>query len=298
MRVTAVHRAEFAAFRVLEAVVSGLSWPRRLAFGRAMGRLWYRVDRGHRTVATENLCRAFPDWSASRVEEVARANFEHLGATAAEFLGLSGETPEGVLARCRFEGLAGLDEAVALGRGVFVLSGHQGNWELVGSAVSARGYPLWGVGRRMKNPLADRKITALRQRFGATVIPHRDAVRPVLRVLKAGGLVGFLLDQRASGREAVMSRFFGKPVATNQGLALLALKTGAPVVTVFGERVGDEHVVRFGGPLEAPAGGSRDDRVQQFTRAFDAAVEAEVRRRPEQWFWVHRRWRLPRELVS
>ncbi len=296
MRVTTVHRLEFAAFRALEAVVGSLSWPRRVAFGRLVGRLWYRVDRGHRRVATENLGRAFPDWPASRVEAVARANFEHLGATAAEFLGLGAEAPEGVLARCRFEGLERLDEARALGRGVLVLSGHQGNWELAGAAISARGYPLWGVGKRMKNPLADRKITALRQRFGATVIPHRDAVRPVLRVLRDGGLVGFLLDQRAPGREAVPSRFFGQPVATNQGLALLALKTGSPVVPVFGERVAEGHVVRIGAPLAAPAEGPREERVQRFTQAFDAAVEEEARRRPEQWFWVHRRWRLPREV--
>jgi KDO2-lipid IV(A) lauroyltransferase len=222
-----------------------------------------------------------------------RANFEHLGAVGAEFLGMGSLTREELLRRTTFEGREHLDEARAQGKGVFILASHQGNWELAGAAVTASVPPVSFVGRRLKNAAVDRKVTGLREAFGGHAIPHRNAVRPVLRALREGGIVGFLMDQKALEKEAVLSRFFGRPVATNQGLAVLALKTRAPVVPTFGTRVPGGQVVRFQPVLEPPDTGDLDERILRFTQAFDATVEAAVRACPEQWFWVHRRWRLP-----
>jgi KDO2-lipid IV(A) lauroyltransferase len=244
-------------------------------------------------VARENVRRAFPEWSEAEVAALVRRNFAHLGTTAVESLGLARAGREELLARCRFEGLEHLEGALGRGRGALVLTGHLGNWELAGLCLAARGYRFCAVGRRQANPLIDGRVTRLRESFGGTLIHHRHAVRPVLRALKEGAVVAFLMDQRASSREAVVSRFFGRPVATNQGLALLALKSGAPVVPGFDERVGTEHVIRLQPALAPPAGGTRDEQVREYTAAFDAAIEGAVRRRPEQWFWVHRRWRLP-----
>ena len=164
-------------------------------------------------------------------------------------------------------------------------------------AGGAMGYATRGVARRIKNPLVDERIRANRERFGARVIPHRNAVRPILKAVRDGGVVGFLLDQRASAREGVLSEFFGRPVSTNQGLALLALKSGTPVVPGFDRRqVDGRHVIQLGAVVEPPPAGNRDERVRTFTRTFDGVIEAAVRECPEQWFWVHRRWRVPREL--
>lgn len=292
-RSSLAHRGEQALFRFAEKMASTRSWEERVSLGARLGRIWHAVDLRHRQVARQNAARAFPDWSRAQVRNCVRRNFEHLGVTAVEFLGLASVSREELVARTRLEGLEHLHEALALGKGVLVLTGHLGNWELAGAAAAARDYPFFAVGRRQANPLLDARVNEIRERFGGRVIAHRNAVRPVMRALREGGLVAFLMDQKALLREAVLSTFFGQPVATNQGLALLALKTGAPVVPGFDERVGGQHVMRVWPALEPPGEGSREQRVEAFTRAIDGAIEAAVRRRPEQWFWVHRRWRLP-----
>lgn len=293
MALAAVHRAEYALFRALESVAGSLSWSRRIALGTNLGRLWHALDGRRRGIARENVARAFPDWRASRVRALVKANFEHLGATGAEFLGLSVVTAEELLDRCRFEGLEYLEQALAAGRGVFLLTGHVGNWELAGAATAARGYPFYAVGRRLKNPWVNDRVTRLRRRFGGSVINHRNAVRPILRALKEGAAVALLMDQRALFKEAVPSTFFGRRVATNHGLAILALRTGAPVVPGFCERDRATYVMRFQAPVVPPDAGHREQQIRLYTERFDATIERAVRRRPEQWFWVHRRWRLP-----
>lgn len=293
MRNRWAHRAEYAFFRVAGAVLSRMGWEARARFGGSLGRLWHALDVRHRRIALQNAGGAFPEWSAAEVRRLVRANFEHLGTTAAEFLGLESARPEELEARVRFEGVEHLEAARSLGKGAFLLTGHVGNWELAGAAMGARGYPFAAVGKRLGNPRVDRRVIELRERFGGRIIPHRRAVSQVMRGLARGELIAFLMDQRPREQEAVASVFFGRPVATNQGLALLALKTGAPVVPVFDERTGDGHVLRFLPALEAPEEGTREERILRYTAAFDATIEAAVRRRPEQWFWIHRRWRLP-----
>ncbi len=287
---------EYALFAALARAVAVLTWNGRTAAGRAVGRLWWLLDGRHRRVAMENIGAAFPGMGPGEAAALARKNFEHLGVTAAEFLGLRVSAPEELLARYRFEGLQHVRSALEGGRGFLALTAHLGNWELAGAAVSAAGYRFFGVARRIRNPLVDRAVTRIRERFGATVIPHRGAAPAVLRAVRAGGIVAFVMDQRALLREAVPSTFFGRPVATNRGLAVLALRTGAPVLPCFARReTGGRHVLNVGPPLEPPGPGPFEERVRRFTGRFDAVIEAEVRRNPSQWFWVHRRWRLPRE---
>ncbi|GAB4271978.1 MAG: lysophospholipid acyltransferase family protein [Deferrisomatales bacterium] len=289
------YRVEYALFRGAEAALGVAGWQGRVVAGQALGGLWHRMDRRRRNLARAHVARAFPDWPAARVDALVRAHFAHLGVTAAEFLGLSRCSREELLACWRFEGEEHLRAARAAGQGALLLMAHLGNWELACAALAARGDPLAAVARRLKNPWVDARVTRLRERFGLRVLAHRGAARPVLGALRRGEVVAFLLDQRALSREGVESRFFGRPVSTNRGLATLALRTGAPVVPAFAERTGAAHVLRFGPPLEPPGPGPLDERIAAYTRTYDAAIEAAVRRRPEQWFWLHRRWRLPGE---
>lgn len=286
-------RAGYAAFRLLERLAATRRWEALGELGARVGRVWHLVDGSHRRVARENVARAFPEWEPGRVRRLVRANFEHLGAVGAEFLGLGALSRDELLRRTRFEGLGHLEEARARGKGVFILCSHQGNWEVAGAAITAALPPVYFVGRTQKNRAVDREVTALRERFGGHAIAHRQAVRPVLRALKDGGLVGFLMDQKALRKEAVLSRFFGRPVATNQGLAVLALKARAPVVPAFSTRLPEGQVIRFQPALAPPADGDLEERILRFTRTFDAVIEEAVRACPEQWFWVHRRWRIP-----
>ena len=293
MEATFVHRAEYGLLRLVERVLSARSWETRQSWGARLGRVWYRLDNGHRRIARENALRAFPDWGPERIDRLVRANFEHLGITAAEFLGSSRVSAEEAMARTRIEGGEHLEKALAGGRGALFLVGHLGNWEFGGLSLAARGVPFYAIGKRLSNPVVDREVTAIRERLGGHLIPHRNAVRPVIKALRGGGTVAVLLDQKPLRREAVPSRFFGLPVATNSGLAILALKTGAPVIPGFDRREDGAHVVRFGPEIAPPSEGTLEERVRAFTAAFDATIEAAVRACPEQWFWVHRRWRLP-----
>ncbi|MDF1553194.1 MAG: lysophospholipid acyltransferase family protein [Deferrisomatales bacterium] len=290
------HRLEYAGFLALCRVARRLGPAGRRRLGERLGRLaWWILPR-RRELAAENVRRAFPDWGEPRVQALVRDNLKHLGRVVLEFAAIPSLTLEDVRSLGRLENAELLDAAQARGKGVLLLGGHLGNWEYGSLVMGAHGYAISAIAKRIANPLIDRHVTRLRTHFGGTIIGHRNAVRPVFKALRQGGRVGFLLDQRAVAREGVRSEFFGQPVSTNQGLALLALKSGAPVVFGETERVGDVHVVRFGPCIDPPDGLERGQAVAEFTRRFDAALEAAVRRRPEQWFWVHQRWKLPREL--
>lgn len=294
MGVKALHYLEYAGFRFLETLAVLLPDAGAERIGGALGRFYYRIAPGRRRTARENAARAFPEWKPADVEKMVRANFAHLGVVALEFLRTSRLTPEEMRRRVRVEGLEVLEEARARGRGVLMLGIHAGNWEFAGMAMAVRGYSFHAIGRRLSNPLVDKRVLALRGRFGGRIIGHRNAVRPVFKALREGGCVGVLLDQRARLREGLASRFFGRPVWTNQGLALLALKSGAPVIFGRDERTPEGHVLRFGPIIDPPAGAEREEAVRKFTEAFDREIENGVRARPEQWFWMHKRWELPK----
>ena len=189
------------------------------------------------------------------------------------------------------EGSEHLHAALAGGRGVFILAGHCGNWELAAARIS-RDIPVTGLARPMANPLVEATIEALRSAAGNRTLNARDSARGVLRLLRRGEAVGMLLDQSALRNERVFVPFLGRPAATNLGLAMLALKTGAPVLPAFSAREADgRHRVWIGAPIPLAETGDRATRIGVSTARYTAAIEAYVRRYPEQWFWVHNRWK-------
>jgi KDO2-lipid IV(A) lauroyltransferase len=282
--------------RVENAVVSRLlrslaSKPLHLALerGARLGRLWHALDRSHRRLAERNigLGLGLDPTSSARV---ARACFENLGRTVAEFA-LADTRLEELLALVDLEGTEHLHAALAGGRGVFLLTGHCGNWELLSARVS-REAPVTGLARSMANPLVDAAIEARRRAAGARTINTVDAARGILQLLRRGEGVGILLDQNALRNERVFVPFLGRPASTNFGLAMFALKTGAPVLPVFSARRPDgRHRAWIGPPIPLADTGDRAARIGVSTARFTAAIEAYVRTYPEQWFWVHNRWK-------
>ncbi len=260
----------------------------RVKWGRLLGRVWYRLDGKHRRQAEENIARAF-EVGRSDAAAIARKNFEHIGLNAVEFAAF--DRIEDLAANVRLEGLEHLNRAVAGGKGVFILSGHYGNWEL-GAVIISRVVPLTAVVRPMKNPLSDELINGRRRMGGLRVIGHRNSTRPILKKIGEGEAVGILLDQNTSHHEAVFVPFLGRPASVNSGLAILAAKTGAPVLPVTMVREEDlRHRVTIGPPIELVRKTDRREERGVNTARFTAVLEAHVRACPEQWFWVHNRWK-------
>jgi KDO2-lipid IV(A) lauroyltransferase len=220
--------------------------------------------------------------------EIARKNFEHLGCNVAEFAALGREGEEQSV---QFDGLDNFGKAMSGGKGAFLVSGHFGNWELTGSVLS-RSYPVTVVARPMKNPLSEELIGERRRRGGMKVIGHRNSTRQIVKCIAGGEIVAVLLDQNTHHREAVFVNFLGRPASVNFGLALLALKTEAPVLPGFAIRGEDmKHRGYIGSPIELVRCRDRREELGENSARFTAALEEFVRRYPEQWFWVHNRWK-------
>ncbi|OGL13525.1 MAG: hypothetical protein A3G97_00785 [Candidatus Rokubacteria bacterium RIFCSPLOWO2_12_FULL_69_21] len=285
---------------LLGVMLAYLPWPVGLWVGRRLGDLAYWVLSGRRAVARENLERAFAGQrSAAELDRLCRESFRHLGMTLVEACTFFFRPPSVLLSRVDVEGVDHLKAAAAHGRGTLLLTAHLGNWELLAAAHAHTGYPLSVVVRPLDSAVLDRVVTRFRERGGVEVIPKRRALRGVREALRRGRMVGILLDQNASRREGVFVPFFGEPASTSKSLALLALWSGAPVVPVFIQRdTAGSHRVTIEPALPPPATGDREEDVAAFTAAFSRVVESRIRRSPEQWFWMHRRWRTRPGVVA
>ncbi len=286
-------RLEAAAFALLLAVARRL--PRRalLALGSAAGRIGYLVDLRHRRVGIDNLRLAFGrelDRRAAR--RLLRACWRHFGRVTLDACRLHHLDPAAFAPLVRLHGVEHLREARRRGRGILLFSGHFGHWELGSAAVSrCLALPLTLVARPLDNPHLERRLARLRARSSNVVVHRRHAVGPILRVLRAGRAVGLLIDQDARD-EGVFVPFFGHPASTTPALALLALRSGAAIIPSFSVLRADGTCdVTFEAPLAAAAGAERADDVRRITAACSASLERWVRRHPEQWLWMHRRWK-------
>jgi KDO2-lipid IV(A) lauroyltransferase len=260
--------------------------------GAALGGLAYRLLPGRRRVALANLALAFGAGLPARDRvTTARASFQHLGMTAVECCRLFFGRPGEVLAAVRVEGVEHVKAALAEGRGAFYLTAHFGNWELLAASHQLTGLPLSVVVRPLDNPLLEGVLARARERHGVRAIPKRVAIGGIRAALARGECVGILLDQNA-GPSGVFVPFFGQLASTSRSLALLTLRTGAPVLPAFIRRLpGGDHEVTIEPPVPLVRTGDRGRDVEVNTARFTEVIEHWVRSCPEQWFWVHRRWK-------
>lgn len=285
------HRAEAAAFHALEGVVRRLPWSTTLALGRALGAAMHAVDRRHRRVVRENLRRADLGLSEAQVRAVARDCFRHFGALALTGIHLLHMEPEELERRVRVLGLENYDTAKAEGKGFIVLTGHYGNWEATALALSAKGRTLSVIGRELDNPLLEPRLRELRGRFGNEVIPKDGAFRGALKALKEGKAVGFLLDQDAL-TSGVWVKFLGRWASTFPSAGLLAVKYDLPVVQLRSWPEPDGTItVSVEPPFHVPRTGQQDRDVWTATQIMTQKIEADIRREPRWWFWMHRRFK-------
>jgi KDO2-lipid IV(A) lauroyltransferase len=283
---------EYAAAR---ALLTGLGWmPRRLALatGRGVARIAYGVSKRLKRTGFRNLELAFPEMDERERERILRGCFTNLGRLLGEFSQFRRATPESLHRIVECQGLENLEAAQALGRGVILFTGHLGAWELSSFALSAFGYPLSFLVRRIDNPRVEEMIEKTRTRFGNRSIDKRAAMRPMLRTLRSGETLGTLVDLNTQPHEGIFVDFFGIPASTTSGLATLALHTGAAVLPVFvpWDENRQRFTLRIDPPLAiTPTGNQRED-VRQLTSLFTSVIESYVRQYPEQWLWIHKRW--------
>lgn len=264
--------------------------PAVLAAGSVLGRAFYLLDRGHRRLAIDNLQAAFPLRSRSECVAIARRMFEHFGQLLMAMLKFSTLTPAQMLAHVEFEGQARVRAAHAKGRGVLLFTGHFGFWEINALVHALELHPIAVLARPLDNPLLHDLLERVRTTTGNSVIYRRGAIRRVLRALAANQAVAVLIDQHMHA-DAVYVDFFDRPAATTSALAALAIKTGAPVVPVFALPLpGGRFRMVYEHPVEPPAA-DEPNAVHAFTQRCTDVLEMYVRRYPELWLWMHRRWR-------
>ncbi len=276
-------------------MLTGLGWlPRRLAVatGRAVARVAYGLSDRLRRTGFRNLELAFPEMDERERERILRGCFTSLGRLLGEFSQFPRATPESLRRIVECQGLENLQAARAHGRGVILFTGHLGAWELSSFALSAFGYPLSFLVRRIDNPRVEQMIEETRTRFGNRSIDKRAAMRPMLRTLRAGGTLGTLVDLNTQPHEGIFVDFFGIPASTTSGLAALALRTGAAVLPVFvpWDEKQQRFTLRIDPPLTITPTGNQTEDIRQLTSLFTSVVESYVRQYPEQWLWIHKRW--------
>jgi KDO2-lipid IV(A) lauroyltransferase len=259
--------------------------------GRALGRLAYFVDRSRRQIALENLAHAFPGRSARDRETLTRTMFEHICGLVFELIKFGTYSRQEMLWASEIEGAERVRKAHAQGRGVLFFTGHFGYWEIFALGHALRDEPVSVLARPLDNPGLHRMLEDLRTSTGNSVIYRQGAVRHMLRDLSAGRGVAVLIDQHLHSADALYVGFFRRPAATTSALAALALRTGAPVIPVFALPLPNgRYRFIYEHPVDPPRAGT-PDAVREFTQRCTDVLEMYVRRYPDLWLWMHRRWR-------
>jgi len=287
---------EWAEFCVVRAFVFFLGiLPRRLAraVGSAIGWVAFHGLGRLRKVGLRNLELAFPSKTASEREAILRAVYRNLGRLLAEFCQMPGYSPAQASRFIRYEGLEHYLAARERGKGVLVLTGHLGAWELSSFYHSLMGYPMGMVIRRLDNPLVDAFVNRIRCLHGNRVVHKDDFARGLISSMRAGETVGILMDTNMTPPQGVFVPFFGIEACTASGMARIAQKTGAAVVPGFllWEESEQRYVLHFGEALNLIHTADSEADATANTALFTAVIERYIRDYPEQWLWMHRRWK-------
>jgi KDO2-lipid IV(A) lauroyltransferase len=286
-------RLEFGLVWIL---VKLLGWlPRGLARGMGawVGRIAFLLTPRLRRVGDLNLRLAFPEKSAAERRQILRKLYRNLGWLLAEFCQMPRYTSQQTRSFIRYEGLEHYLAAREQGKGVLVLTGHLGAWELSSFYHSLMGYPMSIVIRRLDNPLVDNLVNQIRCLHGNQVLHKDDFARGLLAAMRRRETVGILMDTNMTPPQGVFVDFFGHAACTGSGLARVAMKTGARVLPGFllWEETTRQYVLRFGAALDLPVSGDPEADALAHTGLFTRVIEEYIRQYPDQWLWLHRRWK-------
>ena len=286
------HTAEYLALRGTVRALNALPWLRAGQLGAAIGTLGFRPLGIRRSVVESQLRASFPELPDEEILRISRASYAHLGRTAIETALLPSLTSAQILELVpQVTGWNVIEDAVRLGRGIILVTGHLGNWELGGAYLAARGIPVDAIVRHMANPKFDRYLNRTRASLGVRVVYDDQAVRQTPRALREGRLVAFLADQGVLGLASTFVPFFGRLAKTPRGPAVFALRLDAPIVFGASIRQPDGRYHFTFERVEVISTGDRERDTDDIVARYTAALERWVRVAPEQYLWQHRRWR-------
>jgi len=284
---------EYFVVRLGIAVAQAMSFRAGVRMAELIGAILFHCDGRHRKIAIENLRHAFGDsMSEAERRRLAKASFQHIVAVGVEMAHM-----HRIVTRRNWRRYIDVvhpehaREAAARGRGVIFVTGHLGNWEVCGQAISLLGFPLRVVMRPMDNPLLDEIINRFR-RTRQKPIPKDGALRTLVRTLREGQYLAIVADQDARD-DGVFVNFFGRPASTVKSVAALSLRMGSPIVTGYTVRPGDDFrfTLFVDEPLYPEATADHDEDIRRLTQQFTVRIESYVRKFPHRWLWMHRRWK-------
>jgi len=280
--------------RLLVCILQALSVEQSYAFARFLAWILYHADKRHRVVGLENLQAAFGDrYTEAERDAIVRGVYEHFCMMLMEIMHIPRKLhPETWRDRITLVGHEKVVDRLLAGGPMILLTGHFGNWEMAGYLFGVFGFPPHSVARTLDNPYLDRFLREFRERTGQKMIPKNGGYDEMLATLRGGGVLSFLADQDA-GQNGLYVDFFGRPASTHKAIALLAIEHKAPVVVGYARRIGPGFRYEVGCPEvidPADLAGSADD-VRELTQRFTTAIEQVIRNSPEQYLWLHRRWK-------
>jgi KDO2-lipid IV(A) lauroyltransferase len=286
--------------RIIIAVFRAIPLPLRKAIFRGLFRVFYHASLKHRIITLHNLTLSFPEKSKSEIERIAKSAYVNLAIMAAEFFEIPTLVKTGGFERIMsVEGMEHHRKVMSQGKGVLAFTAHLGNWELGVAYFGLRLQKVNIIYRTLDNPTLECLASWERALTGNALIPKGGATLKIREVLKNNELVGILMDQNVSWREGVFVDFFGRPACTTTGLATLALDTGAPVLPTFNVRMPDgTYRLIIKEEVEIIRSGDRERDIYENTRRITSIVEDMVRAYPDQWFWLHQRWKTKKTQVK
>jgi Kdo2-lipid IVA lauroyltransferase/acyltransferase len=286
-------RLEYALVWCVVKTIGLLPRPLARALGITLGQLVYLLHGKLRRVGLRNLTMAYPDMPDAQRKKILRGVFTSLGRQLAEICLFPRYTRDNVSQVVIYDGFENFERAFARGKGVLFLTAHLGGWELSAFAHSLYGHPLSFLMRSLDNPYLDRMMREYRTLHGNQAIDKDDPTRGLLRALKAGKVVGFLMDTNMTPPQGIFVDYFGIPACTASGLARIALRTDAAVIpgfTIWHPAL-RKYKLRFDPALTLIRTGDQEADITANTQLFTKVIEDFVRRDPDQWLWVHRRWK-------
>jgi KDO2-lipid IV(A) lauroyltransferase len=283
----------YAVVRLFVCLVQAMSLETARALARGLSWLAHRIDRRHRQVAYDNLHQAFPDRSEAELQRSVRAVFGHFCSLAIELIHLPRRVhPNNWRRYIAPKNGPLLVEWLLSGRALLFVTGHFGNWEIASYGLGLLGFKIYAIARPLDNPFLDNYLRRFRESTGQKLLAKKGDFDQIQEVLRTGGILGTLGDQDAGARGQFVD-FFGRPASTHKAVALLALEHGVPLVVSGTAKIGEpmNYLVMIEDVILPQEYAGRPDAVPAITQRFTHALERIVRTAPEQYFWLHRRWK-------